>query len=138
MCEAFIALTNKHKPTTVIFEELSFASIGNATRNLAGLYHSLIESLHSHCGIPLQDLRQVPPTVLKKFARQFLPTEQQKVGTKLTKMDKKVMVLAASFAGGDKWLEDLVMSASSVRGGKDDVADAYLMGLYYIDKLRGD
>ncbi len=138
ICEGFVDLVKEFKPEAIVFEGLSFASAGDATRNLAGLFHCLIERVHSDCGIPLSNIHKVAPTTLKKFARGYLPEQEQRVGAKLCKMDKKMMVRAAECAGGGQWLDDLVMSASSERGGKDDVADAYLMGLYFKNKIRGE
>ena len=125
-----------------VFEALSFGSAGNATRDLAQLFGALIERLMTSGGIVTEDIHKVAPTALKAFARNFLPEADQYDGftkagkPKLVKMDKKLMVRAASAAGGDPFLKGLKMSGKDA--GLDDAADSFLLGLYYFEKLNGN
>lgn len=53
----------KHKPSKVILEGLAFGSVGDATRNLAGLQMLIVCELRAN-GYTVEI---VPPTTLKKF-----------------------------------------------------------------------
>jgi hypothetical protein len=134
------SVVNGWGASEVIFESLSFGSVGNATRDLACLYGALVERLISTSGIDVNNIYKVTPTTLKAFARKFLPEDEQfdgftKAGKpKLVKMDKKKMVEAAIHAGGSPFLEGLKMSGKSA--GLDDAADSFLLGLYFHKKLQ--
>lgn len=133
-------LAEIHGIDTVIFEALSFGSIGNATRDLAQLFGALIDRLNAGNGVPLEQIHKLPPTTLKSFARRLLPEDEQFQGKtaankpKYVKMDKKLMVKSAQGAGGADLLEGLKMSGKNA--GLDDAADSYLLGLYYNSVIK--
>lgn len=53
------------KDTQIIIEGLAFSSVGNATRNLAGLFFVSYNMIHYNMNLPIT---VVPPTTLKKYA----------------------------------------------------------------------
>lgn len=58
-------LVHEYKPDYIAIEGLAFASVGNATRDLAGLQFAIISNLCYQDGIPV---KIVPPTSVKKQA----------------------------------------------------------------------
>lgn len=116
-------------PDNVVFESLSFGSTGDASRNLAGLYHAMRETLI--CMDYKGNVHTVTPTGLKAFARGFLPEDRQHEGKlatgkpKLIKMDKKLVVEAVKSKYGGEYLKGYNYSS-----GLDDLADATFLALY--------
>ncbi|CAH9014439.1 putative endonuclease [Vibrio phage 249E41-1] len=114
------------EPERITFEALSFASIGDATRNLACLYGAMRETLIAidYKGV----VTEVPPTSLKSYAHSHLSEEDKWDGLtaakkpKKVKMDKKLMVKVAKTLYGDKYL-----SGYNYSTGLDDLADATLL-----------
>ncbi|MDB4312255.1 hypothetical protein N9937_02370, partial [bacterium] len=98
LCDCIYKLVCQTGADKMVFEALSFASIGNATRDLAQLFGAIIERLISCAGICVEDIYKVAPTSLKSFARELLPEDERfdgKLSTgkpKKVKMDKKLMV----------------------------------------------
>lgn len=122
----------------MVMESLSLGSIGDQTRNLAGLYH-VIQTTFIRRGFPEENIHTVAPTSVKSWARQYLPLEEQsdRVNSKgkplLVKMKKEHMVKACEML----YPEVLVgYNASGKHGGKEDIADATLIGRMFIDGLR--
>lgn len=119
----------KEEPEHVILEALSYGSVGSATRNLAGLYHVIVDRLLWRC-FPRDHINTVAPTKVKSFARNFLPVEEQtSIGSKgkvtKTKMDKKLMVQACKNCD-EVVIGDRKMSGKN--GNAGDLADAYFIG----------
>lgn len=56
----------KYKPDVFSIESLSYGSVGNATRNLAGLFHVILFKLEE-C-YPHIKIITIPPPTLKKYA----------------------------------------------------------------------
>ena len=135
----------KYKPGAVCFEALAFGAAGNATRDLACLYGALRNSLKttSHITQIFPKVDEISPTSLKKYAREFLPEDEQfekdsngdyvtlaskrKGGDnrKYIKMDKKLMVRAVEVL-----YDPSVFDGYNYSTGKDDLADAILIGRY--------
>ena len=119
----------------VIFEGLSYASMGDATRNLAGLYFVLRNSFYVVHDVQFKQMTAIAPTSIKAFARPHLPEALQTELSKKTnkpikcKMTKKLMVQAAEARVGKEFFEGLNMST-----GKDDLADAYWLGALTLSK----
>ena len=63
--QAINNIVSEYKPHQINMEDLAFGSIGNATRNLAGLQYVIVTSLRHNLNI---NCLLVPPTTLKKFA----------------------------------------------------------------------
>ena len=126
ICLDLIKQVELHNPDTITFEALSFASVGDATRNLAALYGAMRETLISigYKGI----VREVPPTTLKSYAHSFLSEDRKFDGItaakkpKKVKMDKKLMVESVRNIYGDKYL-----SGYNYSSGLDDLTDATLL-----------
>lgn len=110
-------------PNKITFEALSFASVGDATRNLACLYGAMRETLivMGYGG----EVTEVPPTSLKSYAHTFLHEDRKWEGStkagkpKKVKMDKKLMVEAVREIYGESYLSNYNYST-----GLDDLADA--------------
>lgn len=117
---------SEFKPDKIVFESLSFGSVGDATRNLACLYGAMRETI---IGSGWKgEVYQYAPTALKSYARDFLPEEQQFEGLlktgkpKKVKMDKKLMVASVKEIYGQDYLKGYNYSS-----GLDDLADATLL-----------
>ena len=128
VCNSLHDYVTDFKPDRITFEALSFASVGNATRNLACLYGAMREILK--VDFPDIPVYEVAPTSLKSFGRELLPYEQQFEGVlktgkpKKVKMDKKLMVEAAKTEFGNTLFRGYNYSS-----GLDDVADASILAL---------
>lgn len=114
-----VQLAEAHKPDYVVFETPSLASKGNATRTLPLLLGSLIAQLEGTLSREGVKLLTVAPSSLKKFA------------TGKGNATKDEMVLAVE--GSNKELYDLLMNTTKA-GGRFDVADAYWLAMWAIDK----
>ena len=132
-------------PTHIVFEALAFGASGNATRDLACLYGAMRSAIEVSSVITniYPKVHEISPSALKKYARDLLPENEQfekdsngeyltlaskrKGGDnrKLIKMDKKLMVRAVELKHGEELLSDYNYS-----NGKDDLADAILIGEY--------
>lgn len=97
-------ITEQYNPDYIALENLSYGSIGNATRNLAILFGVICTTLG------LSQPSVVPPTTLKKFA------------TGNGKATKKEML--AAIEKQDKALFDY-LDAKTIKSGKYDITDAY-------------
>lgn len=104
IAEALKETTELYNPDYIAMENLSYGSVGNATRNLAILFGVICTTL----GIDQPSV--VPPTTLKKFA------------TGNGKATKKDML--AAIEKEDKALFDY-LDAKTIKSGKYDIADAY-------------
>lgn len=137
ICEDVATFVGYHNPDMVVFESLSFASIGNATRDLACLYGAIRETLIQKGLVEEIKVHEVAPTSLKTFARELLKpldrVERDEKGNivllkskkeKKIKMDKKLMVKAVREVYGETYLSDYNYST-----GLDDLADATLLAL---------
>lgn len=108
-------IAHKYKPILINVEGLSFASSGNATRDLAGLYYSLTTVLPFSFGYNVQT---ITPNQVKKFA------------TGKGRADKKEMWEA---------LPDHIKEAFSLvkkTKGLYDVTDAYWLAKYTEDIIK--
>lgn len=120
----------------VVLESLSFASVGNATRDLAGLFFTIQVTLLRE-GYSMENIHTVAPTSVKSWARKQLPLEQQEVrsldGKKsgMVKMDKDMMIRVC-----DQLCPGLLdgYTKSGKNGGATDLADAYLIGRCHLEK----
>lgn len=123
------------KPDYIVFESLSFGSVGSSTRDLAVLFGGLRETL-TRLGYG-EEVLEYAPTSLKSYARDFLKPERQVDGVlktgkpKKVKMDKKLMVEAVREIYGEDYLKGYNYSS-----GLDDLADATLLAhkVYYEKK----
>lgn len=142
ICSGIIVVVEDFQPDFIVFEALSFGSVGNATRDLACLYGALRESLLSEITCYFIPVEDVAPTSLKSFARDLLKprdaVERDEEGNvvllkskkaKKVKMDKKMMVKAVKEVYGESYL-----SGYNYSSGLDDLADSTLLALYIKDK----
>ena len=123
VCSDLYKVVNEVQPDKITFEALSFASIGNVTRDLACLYGAMRETLVVN--FPDINVEECAPTSLKSYARDFLKPARQVEGLfktgkpKKVKMDKKLMVEAVKELYGQDYLKEYNFST-----GLDDLADA--------------
>ena len=113
-------------PDKIVFEALSFGSVGDATRNLACLFGAMKETI-IRTGWEGEVL-EVAPTSLKSYAHQFLKEDRKYDGVTATKkpkkvkMDKKLMVEAGRELNGQDFLSEYNYST-----GLDDLNDAFFL-----------
>ena len=137
VCEDISNFITKHNPEVVVFESLSYASIGNATRDLASLYGAIREVLIQKDISYRLEIEEIAPTSLKTYARELLQpddrVERDLSGNvvllkskkpKKVKMEKKLMVQAVREVYGQDYL-----SGYNYSTGLDDLADATLLAL---------
>lgn len=143
LCE-FKIIVEKYSPCKLVFEGLSFGSKGDRVFSLGGLFYYVTTSLVDLGLITLKDIITIPPTSVKKVARDCLPKELQyerdKKGEiiylkskkpKLKKMDKSDMCLSLSYTD-DVWILDGFSSSSKkIPTGVKDLPDAYFIGRSY-------
>lgn len=119
-------------------ESPSLHSEGNATRDLAGLFHGIMLTFMNN-GFSIGDIFEVSPLSIKAFAWNFLPEDKKYDGKKKdgspkkAKLGKDEMILACESVAPEA-IEGF--NKTGKRGGKDDLADAYWIGRYLYDKLK--
>lgn len=128
------------EPEHITMEGLAFGSVGNATRDLAGLYY-LMRNAFYQAGYDWKQMSATPPISAKSVAREFLPVALQTVpkpngkkGMNKVKMEKPLMI--AAVPEKHRWLYE-GYGLSGMKAGKDDIADAYWLGVYYQQKIEG-
>lgn len=123
-----ISFLSKYLENTesIAIEGLSFASIGNATRDLAGVYHAFLYTLYTLGFASI--VESYPPTTLTKHAKSFLED--------IPKDKKKITQNAASLFYKE-FLDKFVCSATSVRSGREDYSDAIIAHMLNCDKNYG-
>lgn len=130
--EVAVSFQVKH----MVMESLSMGSMGDQTRNLAGLFH-VIQTTFIRNGFDPDELFLVAPTSVKSWAREQLPLSDQFDGVKADGKPRKVimkknhMVLACETLNS-KLLEGY--NASGKFGGKEDLADAFLIGRCQLER----
>lgn len=123
VCKDLLLNVQRFRPDCIVFEALSFGSVGNASRDLACLYGAMRETLMVN--FPSIVIYEVAPTSLKTYAHSFLKEERKwdgytKAGKpKKIKMDKKLVVEAVKELYGETYLKSFNYST-----GLDDLADA--------------
>lgn len=128
-----VELVNRVKPDFIVLESLSFASVGNATRTLAGLYFCIMFQLHK---LGYADkVKQLAPTSIKSWARDLLPLEEQTVLNKngkpiKRKMEKKEMIQVTEILDSD------LLKGYTLVAGKADIADAFILAKCYEDRME--
>jgi len=123
ICLGLREQVSEFNPDHIVFESLSFGSVGDASRNLACLFGAMQETLimTGYKG----EVISYAPTSLKSYAHTFLSEDRKwdgktKAGKpKKIKMDKKMVVEAVKNLYGDSYLKDYNYST-----GLDDLADA--------------
>lgn len=109
-------LFHDYKCDHVMFEGLSFGSRGDATRNLAMLIGIILAKLNTQ-------FTSIAPTSLKKFA------------TGNGRADKKIMLEAIRTKDVNLHSKLDIMT---IKAGKYDIADAYWLARYYLEKLNAN
>lgn len=138
-------MVSKYSPCQLVFEGLSFGSIGNRVFDLGGLFYFITTSLMMDGLVSIKNIHTITPTSAKKLARDHLDKDDQyekdKAGNvviaknkkpKVKKMDKPDMLKALNNTK-DKWIVD-GYSASSVKiqTGVKDLPDAYWLGKTFL------
>lgn len=135
ICEDVLSEVKTFKPDYIVFEALSFGSVGNASRDLACLYGAIRERLI--CEFPDMEVSEFAPTSLKSFAHNYLPEHSKWDGTtkankpKKVKMDKKKVVEAVREIHGQDFL-----SSYNYSTGLDDLADSVFLGMMLYDQKK--
>ena len=113
------AVIDKYRPKTIIMEGLSFGSGGQSTRDLAGLFHVLVN--HFMNSVPHCKICSISPKTLKKrFANNGKASKEE--------MNESLM----------DYNEDLFYRVAKVAksAGKFDIVDAFALASQYenVDK----
>lgn len=122
----------------IITEALSLNSIGNATRDLAGLFHCVQLTLLKK-GFKINQIHEVTPTAVKAIAWNYLPEDMKYDGLKKDgkprkrKMDKNEMILACEQVAPEL-LEGFTKTGKN--GGRGDLADAFWIGRYMHERSK--
>lgn len=112
-----------NKCVDIVFEQLSYGSMGDATRNLAGLLFTIETKLFEQLG--LDEITKLPPTSVKKFACGFGGSTKRKI-TKKDMMDALPEDTYNAF-----------YNAGYLRSkGLADLADAYYIGKLHLDNTK--
>lgn len=124
-------ISNEDEISEIAIESLSFASIGNATRDLAGLFY-LILGILKFTGFDERRFNLLAPQTVKSYAKTFLPNlkydKKGKIVSKI-KMDKNRMIEAYSYAFPDS------IHANKANG-LGDMVDAAFIGKTYLDRIK--
>lgn len=136
-------------PKTVALEGLAFSATGKTERQLAGLYFSIITSLHYQLGYDILngDIAIVTPTQAKQVGREMLPEDEYFLDSytsrgkrKLRPMDKKDMVRAVENAGYGYVLEGYtrktLVASRKMPTGLEDLPDAICVGLHHLNNIN--
>lgn len=102
-------------------EGLSFASVGNATRDLAGVFHAFMYALVKN-GFDRERIHVYSPQTLKKHAKLLL-------GASASDLSGKEYCMAAADLHYKDFLSQFVKSAASERSGKEDFSDSLIANL---------
>ena len=135
ICEQLHKTVEEFQPEQVVFEALSFGSVGDATRSLACLYGAMRDVMQEH--YPDITVTEYAPTSLESYAREKLNITDQyekddqgnmvylkSKKPKKVKMDKKLMVKAVKNIYGESYFRGYNYSS-----GLDDLADSTLLAL---------
>ena len=131
--EKVIQVLIEFQPHKISMESLSYGSMGNATRDLGGLFYVMRSAFFLEFG-NWNILEHYTPMTLKKIAREFLPEDQRTVpkpsgkkGTNLRKMEKTDMVSA--IPDEHRWILD-GYKMTGINSGLGDLSDAYFLGVH--------
>ena len=139
VCDYLISLVEEHYPCYVVWEGISYGSVGDATRNLAMLYGAMYERLLEY-GFNETKILIYPPTKVKAYEREWLQEDKKYVttGTKTTfgKMDKKLVEEAVRCKLGQQYLDGY--KASGEHAGIDDIADSAVLAVMAYELITGE
>lgn len=140
-----VELMSKWNPQYIALEGLAYNATGKTERQLAGLYHSIITSLHRELDYCLhKQILTITPNQAKKLARSKLPTDEQYLKTyttsgkpKLNPMKKPDMIKALQCTE-HAWLLDgytrkTLVASRKMPTGIEDLPDAYFIGKFFIN-----
>lgn len=138
----------QNSPCRLVFEGLSFGSIGNRVFDLGGLFYHITTSLIEDGLVSVKDIHTITPTSAKKLARDHLKEEDKfekdKSGNvvlgknkkpKLKKMDKPDMLEALKQTDSAWIVEGYSASSIKIPTGIKDLPDAYFLGRTYLEGL---
>ena len=121
--ERVVQLYQTNQCTDIVFEQLSYGSMGDATRNLAGLLFTIETKLFERLNI--DNIVKLPPTSVKKFATGYGGSKKKKV-TKSDMWDALPDMIAEDFIN---------MGYKKTKGGYD-LTDAYFIGKLHMENNR--
>lgn len=108
----------------ITIEGLSFASVGNATRDLAGVFHTFLHRLYL---LGMSDKVVV-------YSPQTIKSTAKKLANKLnleTDNKSKELVMEVAMQYYNDFLSQFVKSAMSDKAGKEDYSDAIMADMTY-------
>lgn len=119
----------------IVLESLSLGSVGDATRDLAGLFYSIQLTLLRD-GYGMDNIHVIAPTSVKAWARKWIPGEEQEVIDKDGKKSKLKMDKNAMMRVCNMLCPGLIdgYTKSGKNGGATDLADAYLIGRCFLER----
>lgn len=135
VCNELCKYIEEFKPDYFILEGRAMSAFGNAKATLFTLFRAINETLIEKTFLTKDVIFEYTPTSVKSFARNYLPEEEQtyykvvkgKEVKRLIKIEKEHMVRACELTEIG-FLDGLTLSA-----GKADYADAYFIGLKFIN-----
>lgn len=145
----FDELVDQYDPKYLVFEGLSFGSVGNRVFQLGGLFFHVAVNYLNKFNLQSSDrIVTTSPTEAKKLARSYLPEEDQifidkktnkpvllkSKKYKLKNMQKTDMVQALKTTEAAWILDGYTASGTKIQSGSHDLPDAYFIGLSFINK----
>lgn len=127
VCDGLCKYIEWFKPDYFVLESPAMGAFGDAKATLLTLFRAINETLVEKTYLTKDQVSSYTPTSIKAFARDYLPEEERIVNNKKRKMEKKDMVRACELTEIG-FLDGLTLSA-----GKADYADAYFIGLKFIN-----
>lgn len=115
--QGITALVEQHKPDHLVIEGLAFGIMGNATRDLGGLFYVITDRLRYDLGF--NSIHVVAPTSLKKFATGSGKAKKPEMHTALPDHAK-----------------DLLKKHYKKTSGLSDIVDAYWLAKWGIANLN--
>ncbi len=144
-----IAKMAEWNPNEICLEGLAFGASGKVERQLAGLYHSIMTSLHRELEYCMyKQLITITPTQAKKLARDMLPEDERYLSgqwtthgkPKLNPMKKPDMIKALKCTGNGWLLEgytrSTLVASRKTETGIEDIPDSYFIGRFFIENRK--
>lgn len=130
VCHNICQYVEEFKPDYFVLESPAMSAFGDAKATLLTLFRAINETLVEKTYLTKEQISSYTPTSVKAFAREYLPEEDRLVNNKKRKMEKKDMVRACELT------EEGFLDGLTLASGKADFADAYFIGLKFINENK--